>query len=132
MAVKNLPTIRTVLSGDNITSFDQSLTFTLAEKLENTYSIISTDSPITIDISKINNIKSIIFNSTAAYTVTLSIDIGTTETPNVVVVPFSITDTFRLDASSALISKISSIQLSTISTTAIYVSVFIYGAQVTV
>lgn len=130
MAVQALPTIRTVISGDNITGFDKSTTFTLAEKLENIYYIKSTDGNLVVDFSKINNVKSILFYSTSSFTLNLTIDIGTTETPNEVVVPLTLTGNFRLDPDSALLAKIKALSIATISTTDITIYVNIYGATI--
>ena len=55
MAVVSLPTIRTVISGDNVTTIDKQTQFTLGEKLENLYYLKSTDGNLAIDISKINS-----------------------------------------------------------------------------
>jgi hypothetical protein len=129
MAVVSLPTIRTQLTGDNITNADRSTSFTLGEKLENIYYLKASDVALTIDISKINNLKSMLFYSVSNFTLSITIDIGTTETPNVVIIPFTTTGNFRLDPDSTFISKVSSISLSTISTTDITIYVNIYGAS---
>lgn len=127
MAVTSLPTIRTVISGDGVTSFDKNIQFTLGEKLESTYILKSTDSPITINYSAVSNLKSFIFYSDSNFTVNVSIDVGTTETPNIVVVPISVTNMFRFDPDSTLLGKISNVTISTTSTTNITISTFIYG-----
>lgn len=130
MAVQTLPTIRTIISGDNITGFDKSTTFALAEKLENIYYVKALDGNLVIDFSKINNVKSMLFYSTSNFTLNLTVDIGTVEVPNEIVVPLTITGNFRLDPDSALLAKIKAISIATISTTDITVYVNIYGATV--
>lgn len=130
MAVQTLPTIRTIITGDNITGFDKSTTFTLAEKLENIYYVKASDGNLVIDFSKINNVKSMLFYSTSNFTLNLTIDIGTVETPDEVVIPLTLTGNFRLDPDSALLAKIKTISIATISTTDITVYVNIYGATV--
>ena len=128
MAVIASPTIRTTISGDNISAFDKSTTFTLAEKLENIYYVKASDGNLAIDFSKINNVKSILLYSTSNFTLNATIDIGTAETPNEVVIPFTVTGNFRLDPDSAFLAKLKSISIATISTTDITVYVNIYGA----
>jgi hypothetical protein len=131
MAVQALPTITTIISGDNVTAFNKNIQFTLAEKLENVLYLKSSDGNVEIDYSKINNIQSILFYSTSTFTINISIDIGTVETPNIVIVPIETTGNFRLDPTTALIGKISSITISTASTTDITIYVNVYGKVVT-
>lgn len=130
MAIVSLPTIRTQLTGDNITVADRSTSFTLGEKLENIYYLKSADGTLSIDISKINNLKSMLFYSLANFTISITVDIGTVETPNVVVVPITTTGNFRLDPDAAFLAKISAISISTVSTTDITVYVNVYGASI--
>lgn len=130
MAVVALPSIRTVITGDNIAPFDKTTSFTLGEKLESLLYLKASDGDVSIDYSKINNIAAILFYSASAFTVSITIDVGTTEIPNVVVIPFTTIGNFRLDPSSALMTKISAISLATASATDITVYTNIYGAAV--
>jgi len=126
MATNILPNVRTVISGSGVTAFDQKVEFTLSEKLETTLLIKSTNSA-SIAYANIDNIKSILFYSTSNFTVNLTVDIGTTEVPNVVIFPIATTGNFRFDPTVVFMSKISAISISTESTTDISVDVCIYG-----
>jgi len=125
MAVVLLPSIRTTILGDNVTSSDRTTTFTLGEKLENVFYIKQADGNLSVDISKIDNLQTLIFYSTSIFILNLSVDIGS-GTPNVVTIPISTTN-FRLDPATIFASKITSISISTVSTSNITVYINIYG-----
>lgn len=120
MAIKNTPTIRTVITGDEMSTRDISETFTLAEKLEAQYILDSEDSAVTIDSSFIDNVKTILFNSTGTYIVTVTmLDVN--------VVPFEVSGVFKFNPTAAFRALIDTISVSTNSTTSTTVNVAIYG-----
>jgi hypothetical protein len=124
MAVILLPNIRTSISGEGVTPFDEKVEFTLAEKLENTLLISSTNSA-TVSFSNIDDIISMFFYSTSSFTVNITMTINNTS----VTVPIATTGNFRLDPTADFIGTISAITISTTSTTAISVKVCIYGQK---
>lgn len=119
MAIIQTPSIRTVITGDGITSLDNSVSFTLSEKLEATRLLKDTDGSVLLDYSYINTVKSFYFYSVGTYTVTLTV--GTE------IIPIEVNGTFRLDPTPAFRDLITSIALSTSSTTDISISVRVYG-----
>ena len=129
MAVKQLPTIQTIFSGEDITSATRAKTFELGEKIENKLYVKSTDGEVEIDYIKVSNIKTINFNSDSMYTVKLTIDIGEEGIPEEIEAPFQIVGDFRLDPSTDFTDKIKKITLSTDSTTDITVDIRIYGEK---
>lgn len=128
MAVKQLPTIQTIFSGEGITSDTKSMSFELDEKIETTYNVVL-DSPLEIDFSFIEKVKTFIFNTDNPFILTLSIDIGTEEIPNVVDVPVEITSMFRLDPSENFLATLSKIVISTVSVNGSKVNCRIYGEE---
>ena len=129
MAVKQLPTIQTIFSGEDITPTTKTTSFELGEKIENKLFIKNTDGEVEIDYIKVSNIKTINFNSGSMYTVKLTIDIGEEGTPEEIEAPFQIVGDFRLDPSTDFTDKIKKITLSTDSTTDITVDIRIYGEK---
>jgi hypothetical protein len=130
MAVKQLPTIQTIFSGEDITPTTKTTSFELGEKIENKLFIKNTDGEVEIDYIKVSNIKTINFNSDSMYTVKLTVDIGEEEIPEEIEAPFQIVGDFRLDPSTDFTDKIKKITLSTDSTTDIAVDIRIYGEKV--
>jgi len=130
MAAIQLPKIRTYISGDGVVDFDKSTQFTLLEKLESVYLLKAADGDLSIDTSKINSLVSMLFYSINSFTIKLTVDIGTVETPNIVIVPVETTGNFRLDPTTAFLSKISAVSISTTSTTDITIQVNVYGGTV--
>lgn len=128
MAVKQLPTIQTIFSGEGITSDTKSMSFDLDEKIETTYNVV-VDSPLEIDFSFIEKVKTFIFNTDNPFILTLSIDIGTEEIPNVVDVPIEVTSMFRLDPSENFLATLSKIVISTVSVNGSKVNCRIYGEE---
>lgn len=128
MAVKQLPTIQTIFSGEGITSDTKSISFELDEKIETTYNVV-VDSPLEIDFSFIEKVKTFIFNTDNPFILTLSIDIGTEEIPNVVDVPIEVTSMFRLDPSKNFLATLSKIVISTTSVNGSKVNCRIYGEE---
>ena len=128
MAVTITPNIRTTISGENVTPFDEKIEFDLTEKIETNFYVSSTNT-VTIPYSNIDNIQSIVFYSENEFIVSLSIDIGTVEIPNVVVVPITVTGMFHLDTNSDFIDTLSAITISTDSTSNISVTTNIYGIE---
>ena len=123
MAIQNIPTIRTTVSGEGISSKDISETFTLAEKLEAQYILDSVHTPIVLDESFIDNLKTIVFNSTGTYTITFTmLDAN--------VIPFEVDGVFKFNPSVAFRALIDTISVSTTSTTSITVNVSAYGTTV--
>jgi len=128
MAVKQLPTIQTIFSGEGITSDTKSISFELDEKIETTYNVV-VDSPLEIDFSFIEKVKTFIFNTDNPFILTLSIDIGTEEIPNIVDVPIEVTSMFRLDPSENFLATLSKIVISTTSVNGSKVNCRIYGEE---
>ena len=128
MAVKQLPTIQTIFSGEGITSDTKSISFELDEKIETTYNVV-VDSPLEIDFSFIEKVKTFIFNTDNSFILTLSIDIGTEEIPNIVDVPIEVTSMFRLDPSENFLATLSKIVISTTSVNGSKVNCRIYGEE---
>jgi len=128
MAVKQLPTIQTIFSGEGITSDTKSISFELDEKIETTYNVV-VDNPLEIDFSFIEKVKTFIFNTDNPFILTLSIDIGTEEIPNIVDVPIEVTSMFRLDPSENFLATLSKIVISTTSVNGSKVNCRIYGEE---
>lgn len=130
MAVKQLPTIQTIFSGEDITPTTKTTSFELGEKIENKLFIKNTDGEVEIDYIKVSNIKTINFNSDSLYTVKLTFDIGEGGIPEEIKAPFQIVGNFRLDPNTDFTDKIKKITLSTDSTTDITVDIRIYGEKI--
>ena len=129
MAVKQLPTIQTIFSGEDITPTTKTTSFELGEKIENKLFIKNTDGEVEIDYIKVSNIKTINFNSDSLYTVKLTFDIGEEGILEEIEAPFQIVGNFRLDPNTDFTDKIKKITLSTDSTTDITVDIRIYGEK---
>jgi len=129
MAVKQLPTIQTIFSGEDITPTTKTTSFELGEKIENKLFIKNTDGEVEIDYIKVSNIKTINFNSDSLYTVKLTFDIGEEGMPEEIEAPFQIVGNFRLDPNTDFTDKIKKITISTDSTTDITVDIRIYGEK---
>ena len=129
MAVKQLPTIQTIFSGEDITPTTKTTSFELGEKIENKLFIKNTDGEVEVDYVKISNIKTINFNSDSLYTVKLTIDIGEEGIPEEIEAPFQIVGNFRLDPNTDFTDKIKKITITTDSTTDITVDIRIYGEK---
>lgn len=123
MAIQNIPTIRTIVSGDGISSKDISETFALAEKLEAQYILDADHDPVVLVESFIDNLKTIIFNSIGTYTVTITMLDSN-------VVPFEVSGVFKFNPTAAFRASIDTISVSTTSTSSITVNVSAYGATV--
>lgn len=128
MAVKQLPTIQTIFSGEGITSDTKSISFELDEKIETTYNVVL-DNPLKIDFSFIEKVKTFIFNTDNPFILTLSINIGTEEIPNVVDIPIEVASMFRLDPSENFLATLSKIVVSTFSVNGSKVNCRIYGEE---
>ena len=129
MAVKQLPTIQTIFSGEDITPTTKTTSFELGEKIENKLFIKNTDGEVEIDYIKVSNIKTINFNSDSLYTVKLTFDIGEEGMPEEIEAPFQIVGNFRLDPNTDFTDKIKKITISTDSATDITVDIRIYGEK---
>ena len=129
MAVKQLPTIQTIFSGEDITPTTKTTSFELGEKIENKLFIKNTDGEVEIDYIKVSNIKTINFNSDSLYTVKLTFDIGEEGILEEIEAPFQIVGNFRLDPNTDFTDKIKKITISTDSTTDITVDIRIYGEK---
>ena len=130
MAVKQLPTIQTIFSGEDITPTTKTTSFELGEKIENKLFIKNTDGEVEIDYIKVSNIKTINFNSDSLYAVKLTFDIGEEGILEEIEAPFQIVGNFRLDPNTDFTDKIKKITISTDSTTDITVDIRIYGEKV--
>lgn len=120
MAVKNTPTIRTIISGDELSQKDISETFTLSEKIEVQYILDSLDSAETLNFDFVDIVKSIVFNSTGTYTITITMLDSN-------VIPFEVTGVFKLNPTASFRALIDTIAISTTSTTSTTINVSIYG-----
>ena len=100
----------------------------LDEKIETTYNVV-VDNPLEIDFSFIEKVKTFIFNTDNPFILTLSIDIGTEEIPNIVDVPIEVTSMFRLDPSENFLATLSKIVISTTSVNGSKVNCRIYGEE---
>ncbi|HCY05901.1 MAG TPA: hypothetical protein DHS57_01015 [Erysipelotrichaceae bacterium] len=129
MAVKQLPTIQTIFSGEDITPTTKTTSFELGEKIENKLFIKNTDGEVEIDYIKVSNIKTINFNSDSLYTVKLTFDIGEEGILEEIEAPFQIVGNFRLDPNTDFTDKIKKITISTDSATDITVDIRIYGEK---
>ena len=112
MAVKQLPTIQTIYSGEDITSTTKTTSFELGEKIENKLFIKNTDGEVEIDYIKVSNIKTINFNSDSLYTVKLTFDIGEEGILEEIKAPFQIVGNFRLDPNTDFTNKVKKITIS--------------------
>jgi|GEM_PF-2207282 len=130
MAVKQLPTIQTIFSGEDITPTTKTTSFELGEKIENKLFIKNTDGEVEIDYIKVSNIKTINFNSDSLYTVKLTFDIGEEGILEEIEAPFQIVGNFRLDPNTDFTDKVKKITISTDSTTDITVDIRIYGEKI--
>ena len=129
MAVKQLPTIQTIFSGEDITPTTKTTSFELGEKIENKLFIKNTDGEVEIDYIKVSNIKTINFNSDSLYAVKLTFDIGEEGILEEIEAPFQIVGNFRLDPNTDFTDKVKKITISTDSTTDITVDIRIYGEK---
>ena len=130
MAVKQLPTIQTIFSGEDITPTTKTTSFELGEKIENKLFIKNTDGEVEIDYIKVSNIKTINFNSDSLYTVKLTFDIGEEGILEEIEAPFQIVGNFRLDPNTDFTDKVKKITISTDSATDITVDIRIYGEKI--
>lgn len=133
MAIILNPTLRIVLQGSQLTPKDDTYTFLLENKLEETYSLISTNSPITLNFSNIAKAKVLMLSGDG--TTAFNIIITQTQTigGNPTSVSFTIPNTGDIptlfNITPAWLAGLTSIQISTASTTATQVSVSMYGAN---
>lgn len=133
MAIITNPTLRLVLQGSQISQVDQSFSWSLENKLEETYSLISTNSPITLNFSNIAKAKVLMLSGDG--TTAFNVIITQTQTigGNPTSVSFTIPNTGDIptlfNITPAWLAGLTSIQISTASTTATQVSVSMYGAN---
>ena len=118
------PNLKLSLTGDKeVTVIDDTRTFVLGTKLEQKFFLSSTSIPQLIDLSDLSNIKEIIVRCTNGKTFILTITIDSSSFPIV-------GDLFVLSyPSTAFLSSIDSITLSTTETTAHAISVTVLGAS---
>lgn len=128
MAVKVLPTIQTIFSGEGITPEINTVRFEVGEKIENSWYVKEGENFV-VDFEKVSNIKTINFYSDSPYVVNLKVDVGDEETPNEVDVPLSITGSFRLDPSQIFLSTLKEIKITTESIEDVLIVVKVYGAK---
>ncbi len=127
MATINIPSIRTVITGDGLTALDKITTFTLSEKMETVRLLKASDGSVAIDIAYINTLKTLYIESTGVFTVTIT-HTTTDVIPVVNTIPFEINGgVFRLDPTVASRALLSAITLSTASTTDITINIRAYG-----
>lgn len=119
MAILQTPSIRTVISGDGVTSLDRTTSIAVTEKLEAVRYIKSTDLEVPVDYSYIDVVKSMYFYSNDTYTLTFN-----TSTDSIV---FEVTGEFKIDPTVAFRTSITSLTIATKSTTDIEIDIRIYG-----
>lgn len=118
------PSLRIQLSGTGVTSLDNTSSWALENKLEDTYSLNVTDGSLTLDFSNIENMKLLIFEGSGSYIVTLNqIDSASESIP----ITIDYNCPFVLPTTQAFIDTLSSVQISTSSTTDVTITVRAYG-----
>ena len=123
MATSQTPTFRIIISGSDITGLDETNTFTLENKVETSYTIVDTDGNKTLDFSNIENMKSIIFDGSGIFDVTITVGGGA----NIISFPCDGSIPMVLPVTQTFMSTVDSITISTTSTTDVQVSVRAYG-----
>ena len=106
------------LSDQTLSQFKDTLVWNPETKIEQVYKIKSSSGSQTIDFSDIANVKVMIFKSSTAFSLSMTIS-GSTVT--------YLTDYFIFTPASSMLANISNIAISTSSTTDILVDVRIYG-----
>lgn len=126
MAVKK-PTINIAISGDGITTLNESRSFDLENKAEVTYDI-GAGLTIDLDYSNIDNINALIVSGSADFGIILSKDGGTN------IIEIGVTNQFPviLPVKDSFMDSLDSIQIINNGSESIDVSVRIYGEQVSV
>jgi len=126
MATSQTPTFRIVISGSDVTSLDESNSFTLENKIETSYTIVDTDGNKTLDFSNIENMKTILFDGSGAFNVTVTVGGGA----NVITFPCDGSIPMILPITQTFMGTVDSITISTASTEDVQVSVRAYGEEV--
>jgi len=108
------------ISGTGVTNVTSTIQWTLQEKLEEALYIKDTDSWITVNFSRVENIKMMSFSSSDEFKLELTISGNAVELEGRYF-------TFSVDAAGDFISNLSLIRISTDSTTDITIYANIYG-----
>lgn len=100
---------RTILEGTEITRKDETTTFTLENKVEKIYSLLSADSPEVLDFSNITNMKFLQFDGSTSFTVIINI---TYTQPEDFIIYCDGSIPFTLPADNTFMSSINSISIA--------------------
>ena len=120
MATTN-PNLIVSLTGDTfVTKLDKEKSWSGGTKLEQNYSIRDTDGSQVIDISDLENITMMIFESSSAFTVSITAGGSTLAIP--------VDNIFLFDPTATFVATITNISISTTLTTDITIQVRIYGS----
>ena len=113
-------TYTSTISGTGVTTITNTIQWTLQEKLEEKIVINSADDPVTINYSRVENVKIISFSSASEFIVELTISGNVVEFKGTYF-------TFSCDLLGEFISNLSLIRISTDSTTDITINSNVYG-----
>ena len=114
------PTLKLQLIGSlAVSEFLKEMTWTKETQYEQTFYIKDTDSDVTVDYSNVENIRMMIFRSTADFTVKITTAIGT--------FPMSVQDVLTFSPDATLALAITAITISTASTTDQTIDVQVFG-----
>lgn len=119
MATTISPSVRTLISGEGLTSLDSSLSFTLDEKIEISRLLKSTDGSVTIDFSYIDIVKTIYIEADGDFSVSFTAAANT--------INFGVSKAFRLDPTSTFRDTITSMAVSSTSEAGVHITVRVYG-----
>lgn len=121
MALTVTPYIKVNVLGDGkVTSLEKQLSWTAGTKLEQTFTLKSTDTAVSIDLSTIDTLKYIVLYSASPFQVVMEV--------NSEIATLSINDIFVYAPIAA--DTVSSIAISTPASNDINIEVRIYGAGV--
>jgi hypothetical protein len=110
------------ISGTNVSAYEEIFEFTLANKYENSFSIVDTDGDLTLDFSNIENGRFLMLSSESAFDVKFT-DVGA----NVFTISSDGTIPVIIPISSIFFTTYPTIQIATAETTDITVFVRAYG-----
>lgn len=121
MAIVNNPNIKIVVTGDNITGYNNNFSFVLEDKVEESTTISATTGPFTLNYSNITNAKLLIIYGNGVFTINVTTSDGTFVLPNDGTIPTV------LNLTQDFLDSLISITLDTDSTTNVQVFSNIYG-----
>lgn len=117
MAIATNPSVKLTIAGDDVTSFEETVSFTLSEKIEKIMKFKDTDGDVTIDVSDIVAIEAIIFYSESN---AFNVKIDSTE----IAVDSGF---FVLHTNQTWLDTITTLAVNTAETSDVTVYCFIYG-----